>query len=134
VSVILAPGLDIDKLHFMRTLRRLPVALDLPAAFGPDGLDVRMFSDGRCVGSVIVTQASHDGIEWIHASIAWTERLPTYAELALLGLAVFGRERYAYQVFAPASRHVNIHEHALHLWGRADGVNVLPDFGRDGTI
>jgi hypothetical protein len=37
-------------------------------------------------------------------------------------------------VFAPPSEHVNIHDHALHLWGRLDGARVLPDFGRFGTI
>jgi hypothetical protein len=46
---------------------------------------------------------------------------------------VFGHG-WSYQVFAPPSQHVNIHEHALHLWGRVDGTNVLPSFGVLGTI
>ena len=41
---------------------------------------------------------------------------------------------FAYQVFAPPTRHVNIHEHALHLWGRVDGKSITPDFGAFGTI
>ena len=41
---------------------------------------------------------------------------------------------YAYQVFAPPESHVNIHGNALHLWGRADGKPILPEFGDMGTI
>lgn len=93
--------------------------------FGPDGF--RWYIRD---GSVIVTQSDHDdGVEWIHASIAFADRDPTYEELTVLHRGVFGRRRWAYQVFAPTARHVNIHEHALHLWGRADGTPVLPDFG-----
>lgn len=85
-------------------------------------------------GSVIVSQAEHDGVEWIHASLAWRDYTPTYDQLKILHESVFGRKRTAYQVFAAASDHVNIHEFALHLWGRADGASVLPDFGSEGTI
>lgn len=93
--------------------------------FGPDG--------ARCVapdgaGSIIVTRADHiDGFEVCHASIAWPDRDPSYRDLVMLHRAVFG-DGWAYQVFAPASEHINIHEHALHLWGRADGEPMLPDF------
>lgn len=100
----------------------------VPEPFGPDGWQLTT-TDGR---SVIVTAAPHDGEEWIHASIAGPN-MPSYEELALLHRAAFG-DGYAYQVFAPASDHINIHEHALHLWGRADGARVTPDFGRMGTI
>lgn len=34
--------------------------------------------------------------------------------------------------FAPGQP--NIAEHALHLWGRADGAIALPDFGFAGLI
>jgi hypothetical protein len=74
-----------------------------------------------CGGSVIVNQDERDGAEWIHASIAWTDRMPTYEELVMLKAGVFGDRREAYQVFPPASRHVNIHAHALHLGGGRTG-------------
>jgi hypothetical protein len=85
-------------------------------------------------GSVIVTQADWHNEEWLHASMAFEARVPTYDELVILHEAVFGPKRTAYQVFAAADRHVNIHAHALHLWGRADGTLELPDFGEWGTI
>jgi hypothetical protein len=100
-----------------------------PVEFGPDGWRLLRL-DGR--RSVLVTCAEHDGVEWVHASIAG-EELPSYYELKALHDAVFD-DGYAYQVFTPRDRHVNIHEHALHLWGRLDGQPALPEFGVGGSI
>jgi hypothetical protein len=94
-----------------------------PKPHGPDGWS---FVNRNEVTSVIVSCAPHDDAEWVHASIAHAERMPTYDDLKLLHRAVFGGG-WAYQVFAPPSDHVNIHEHALHLWGRLDGLPALPD-------
>ena len=103
----------------------------VPDPFGPDGW--RMIRrDGT--GSVIVTAfPHHDGTEWIHASIAGDD-MPTYDDLCTLHAAVWGTTGWSYQAFAPSSDHVNIHQHALHLWGRADGHAVMPNFGKAGTI
>jgi hypothetical protein len=80
-------------------------------------------------GSVILSVFPDSlGIYWVHASITRKERMPSYEDLKLLHRAVFGDLSWSYQVFAPASQHVNIHEYALHLWGRADGSPALPDF------
>lgn len=113
------------------TLNPLPIRRRLglgqwspPERFGPDGW---RFLNSAGEGSIIVTVAPHGDTEWIHASIAWRDSMPTYDDLTLLHRAVFG-DSWAYQVFAPAIDHINIHEHALHLWGRLDGKPVLPDF------
>ncbi len=100
------------------------------APFGPMGEQRRIITQDGAKGAIIVSQADHDDVEWLHASIAFTERMPTYEELAILHRAVFGRKRYSYQLFVPESSHVNIHAHALHLWGRVDGKPALPDFGK----
>lgn len=105
----------------------------VPSRHGPDGWVLRCREEP---GSIIVSRAPlpDDGDrEWVHASIAFDDRDPTYRELAALGQAVF-REGWAYQVFAPSSEHVNIHEHALHLWGRDDGSPALPNFAPGGSI
>jgi len=142
----------IDPLRIRRVLGA--GSWSVPDRLGPGGWILRSLkfdADNRPAGSVIVTQSpapipspetapivdgrpSADLTEWIHASIAWTHRNPTYEELALLKTAVWGDKGEAYQVFATADRHVNIHEHALHLWGRADGARCLPDFGAAGSI
>ncbi|MFJ8966076.1 hypothetical protein ACIRG5_42470 [Lentzea sp. NPDC102401] len=71
---------------------------------------------------------------WIHASISRASGLPTYEDLGILHRAVWGTTGTAYQCFVPPTKHINIHARALHLWGRADGTNALPDFGKFGTI
>lgn len=98
-----------------------------PTRFGPDGWQ---FDHLDGTGRVIVTVAPAPGsdADWIHASISWVDHMPTYADLKLLHDVAFGDKRWAYQVFAPASDHVNIHERALHLYGRLDGQPALPDF------
>lgn len=119
---------SIDALQLRRVLDRR--AWQPPEPFGPDGWRLVAFDR---LASVIVTQADFDDTEWRHASIA-RHVMPSYEDLVLLQNAAWPDGGYAYQVFAPAERHVNIHEHALHLWGRADGANVLPDFAFAGSI
>lgn len=96
-----------------------------PQEFGPDGWSMRGSDDSS---SIIITCANHEGTEYLHASIAREERLPSYADLVHLHAAVWGTTGWSYQVFPPHSEHVNIHPHALHLWGRLDGEAVLPKF------
>lgn len=129
------PGLDVDIRQVARELRR-HFRTGHPEPFGDCGISLRLYNTQQvCCGSVIVTQAPwDDGTEWIHASIAHEHRMPAYEELAALKAGVYGPGRYAFQVFAAEDRHVNIHERALHLWGRADGRSPLPDFGVLGTI
>lgn len=103
----------------------------VPQPMGPDGW--RMFNrEGS--SSVIVTATDWtDGREYIHASIAHLDRMPTYDELVLLHKAAYGHG-WAYQVFAPPQDHVNINKHALHLWGLVSGEPILPNFGFLGSI
>lgn len=99
-----------------------------PAPWGADTWKMTRL-DGT--GSVLVSVSMHDGIEWVHASVARPSSMPTYADLKMLHAAVFGTG-WAYQVFAPPSDHVNIHKYALHLFGRLDGKAALPDFTEGG--
>lgn len=121
----------VNILNVRRTLSR-----DLwepPQPHGPDGW-MLVSKPGLPHRSIVVTCADHEGVDWIHASIACLDRLPNYLEMCELHRAVWGATGYSYEVHAPLAQHVNIHENALHLWGRADGKPVLPEFGRFGTI
>jgi hypothetical protein len=141
--VIEAPLLSVSPAGVrLRLALALPDRVSEPEPHGPAGFYLLLgWPIGRRLrktGSVIVTQSDlpdAPGDEWLHASIARIDRMPSYDELASLHRAVFGA-RYAYQVFAPPCSHVNIHEHALHLWGRVDDGDgrLLPDFGAFGTI
>ncbi len=104
----------------------------VPTEFGPAGWRI-MRQDGTA--EILVSEADFDGIEYVHASFANVDgvTMPTYGDLVVLHRAVFG-DSFAYQVFAPTAQHVNIHPTALHLWGRRDGLPVLPEFGIGGTI
>ena len=121
---------SVDGLRLRKTLGRKVWCPAEP--FGPDGWKMVDILGTR---SVIVTAAEIDGVEFIHASIAYSDRvtLPTYDDLKILHQAAFNGG-YAYQVFAPPSAHINIHPTALHLWGRVDGMPILPEFGSGGTI
>lgn len=88
--------------------------------------------------TIIVSASRWDRADvWVHASISHPAATPTYDELLMLHRAVFGH-RFSYQVFAPPARHVNIHPHVLHLWGRDGDPETaglaMPDFGRWGVI
>lgn len=131
----------VNPLHVRRTMGRK--VWGVPEPYGPTGYRLHAFAHDRIdpIGTIIVSvselpdaQASGDFTDWTHASMSWADRVPTYDELVLLKSAVWGDEGEAYQVHPRAERHVNLHEFALHLWGRADGAPVLPDFGRFGTI
>jgi hypothetical protein len=123
-------------------MRRAGWVITNVAPFGRAGLTMKLVSNGR-PGSVIITQSEWPSLpygdgersilatEILHASVAFTDSDPTYADLVVLHRAVFGRRRYSYQCFTPEATHVNIHEHALHLWGRADGQPMMPDFGAE---
>lgn len=108
-----------------------------PTAQGPDGWRFQEFVDGAMTREIIATVASHDRVEWIHASVVrltdgvvGDETMPTYEDLTEMHHAVFhGGQGYAYQMFVPPSSHVSIRNNALHLWGRLDGRPVMPDFG-----
>ena len=115
--------MNVNALAVRRALGRHDWAA--PKDFGPDGW---FFENAHENGRIIVTQCEFEGNEWIHASVAFRDRMPVYAELALMHHAIF--PGYAYQVFAPPEQHVNIHANALHLWGRADGKPGLPEFGK----
>lgn len=119
-------------MNFRDVLAAAGARLLLLQPHGPAGCLAKIQHDLR-VGSILVSQADWDGVEWLHASISYP-LMPTYDDLTLLHHAVFGRHRWSYQVFAPLTDHVDIHPTALHLWGRADGHPATPNFGEWGTI
>lgn len=126
---------DIDVLRLRQTLGR--DVYGPPVPWGVNGWLLRGTKDGTR-GSVVVSATpgldpEHPATEWVHASISWDDRDPTYAELADLHKAVW-RDGYAVQVFVPPRFHVNFHEHALHLWGRLDGKPIVPEFSLGGMI
>lgn len=134
VDGILRPGLapaTVNGLWLRKTMGRF--AWRPPQRYGPDGWRMDRYDQ---TGSVIVSSFRWPGDPqlWTHASVAYTDHLPTYRDVVQLHHAVWGENGWSYQMFAPTDDHVDIHEHALHLWGHADGTPVLPNFGEFGSI
>lgn len=96
-----------------------------PSEWGPDGWK---FKSKVTNASIIVTVFDWEDIDWIHASMTDELQVPSYENLKLLHRAVFG-QGHAYQMFVPQVSHINIHDFALHLWGRYDGRAAIPNFG-----
>lgn len=120
----------VDPLRLRRLLGRRDYSI--PQPFGPNGWKLHHLHGD---GSVVVSAAVHDdNVEWIHASMARRDHVPSYDDLTRLHRAALPDNGWAYQVFAPPEQHINIHAHALHLWGRADGQAAMVDFGFLGTI
>jgi hypothetical protein len=149
------PGLDADQLAAIIEAHDTEPTLPCDPSPVVDGLQLRLLLGRKqwsvpeefgCCGwimhglaggyrSTVRVTGDHqsDSVNWIHASIGQHDHMPTYEDLQLLHRAVF-RQGWAYEVFAPPADHINIHSFVRHLFGRADGERVLPDFGRFGTI
>lgn len=123
----------IDGLKIRQRLGRQEWAVPVP--FGPDGFRIdRKDARRRIIVSASPAPDQPDGsADWIHASISGGGEMPSYDDLQQMHRAVWP-DGWAYQMFAPPAAHVNIHPNALHLWGRADGSIVMPNFGMYGTI
>lgn len=102
-----------------------------PIPYGPDGWQ---FINKLEPGRIFVTCSEHDGMEQdlIHASISFDNRMPSYDDLTHLHQAVWP-DGYAYELFVPPAFHVNIAEHARHLWGNLDGSPMIPELSLDIT-
>lgn len=106
----------------------------------PDGWSiVQRWGDGfalveRSGLSVLVTTAPYEDREWMHVSLSRRDRIPSYDDMKYVKEVVIGNDRWAAQLFPPASEHVNIHPFCLHLWVPLGGPLPWPNFGEGGTI
>jgi len=78
---------------------------------------------------VIFRAELHAGECWLHVSMSFPDKLPTYEHMKSVKNVFIGRKNKAIQVFAPEDEHVNIHSFVLHLWAPVDR-DPLPDFRR----
>ena len=124
------------RLGWERVLQRDRWRLHSFEPWGLSGIRCNMdlpFAGRFVYGTMVVTQATYEGQEILHASVSAQDRMPLYDHLTTLHRAVYGK-RPAYQVFVPPDEHVNDHPWCLHLWGRADGRPMLPNFRMFGSI
>lgn len=63
---------------------------------------------------------------WDHVSISRPDRCPDWAEMCFLHQIFFKDDEVAMQLHVPATDHINIHSHCLHLWRPHDTDIPLP--------
>jgi hypothetical protein len=57
-----------------------------------------------------------DGGGWEHVSVSFSNRTPTWKEMAQVKSIFWDAEDCVVQYHPPKSRYVNFHPHCLHLW------------------
>lgn len=102
-----------------------PAGWEITGRWG-NGFGLREVGGGIRV--LIDCEYKADGRAWVHVSYSRKDWIPSHADTCKVKAAFFG-DRYAYAVFPPADKYVNIHPHCLHLWALAEGDSqVLPEF------
>lgn len=102
----------------LTTLEYLRVA-DHPNVRGSRGdPDVGCFqviskSCGRLIRVIATRDAAYG---WEHVSASLPNRCPNWHEMDQVKRLFFNDDELAMQLHVPASDHVNIHPHCLHLW------------------
>ena len=96
-----------------------------------DGFAVRQKAGGLRV--IVDAEIKADGSPWLHVSCSRKDWTPTHEDMALVKADFIGTDRYAYSIWPPADRYVNIHPHCLHLWARLDEADgrILPEFSAE---
>lgn len=77
-----------------------------------------------------------DGRPWLHLSVSHRERIPTHGEMKTVKELFLG-DRYAYAVWPPAAKYINLHPYVLHLFALLEphDKQPLPDFtGNTGSL
>lgn len=121
-------------------VRDFPLSDYIPKVIPSDWQILQPFGDGYAYKTrdglrIIASTADYeDGREWLHVSVSRADRLPNWDDLKRVKNVIVGMDRFAYQIFPPASEHVNIHEFCLHLWAPLTGSLPIPNFGAGGTI
>jgi hypothetical protein len=114
----------------------------IPRVLPNDWRFIQRFGDGgawqrrdglRVLVTVAPMNAFGDRREWMHISMSREARLPNWDDMKETK-NIFAPDRFGYQIFAPPSEHVNIHQFCLHIWIPLTGELPIPNFGEGGTI
>jgi hypothetical protein len=74
-----------------------------------------------------------DNAVWVHISLSYPGKLPTWDDIKGVRNVILGSNRWAYQVLPPDDRSINIHPYCLHIWAPwNEDDDLMPDFARGG--
>jgi hypothetical protein len=88
-----------------------------------------------CGDMLIVASAAieDDNAVWVHISLSYPGKLPTWDDIKGVRNVILGSNRWAYQVLPPDDQSINIHPYCLHIWAPWDeDDDLMPDFARGG--
>jgi hypothetical protein len=94
-------------------------------------LDGAIYQSRDGLACIVSAAIEDDGKAWLHVSISYKDRLPSWEKLREIKDIFVGKDRTALQVLPKESKYVNMHPYCLHLWCCLDG-DVVPDFTRGG--
>ena len=104
----------------------------------PDGWEViQRWGDGHACRQkhgglrvIIDCEVKADGLRWLHVSASRSGYTPTHNDMSFVKRDFIGGDLYAYSVWPPSDKHVNLHNYCLHLWACLDKENgkYLPEF------
>jgi hypothetical protein len=90
----------------------------------------------RSLRAILSCSVESDGRAWLHLSVSHRQRIPTHGEMRTVKELFLGN-RYAYAVWPPMERYVNLHQNVLHVFALLDerAEQPLPDFtGGSGSL
>lgn len=80
-------------------------------------------------GLMVISSIQRQGEDvWLHVSYSYPNKTPTHADTCRIKNDFFGENIYAYAIFPPKEKYVNLHKHCLHLWGCMNDDQKLPEF------
>lgn len=89
--------------------------------------------DGLKVIFGVEWQEEDPETKWLHVSMSFKSKLPTYQDMKIVKDIFIGEERTAFQIFPPKTEHINLHANCLHLFCCVT-KDILPDFRREGGL
>lgn len=89
-----------------------------------DGVHIQHVSGLSVIASVA---KEDDGKYWLHVSMSYINKMPSYKELVQIKELLIGVEEYAIMIFPTKQYHVNLLPTCLHLFHCLEGY-PLPEF------
>jgi len=70
-------------------------------------------ADGLKLIITVEWQSTDPETKWLHVSMSFRSRLPSYSDMKIVKGIFIGVDRTAFQIFPPIDQHVNMHENTV---------------------
>lgn len=73
-----------------------------------------------------MVSSGDDLVPWEHVSVSAGKRVPNWYEMQLIKDMFWAADETVMQLHVAAERHINLHQHTLHLWRPLKATIPLP--------